>query len=87
MKNSNMYKQCTLKRDENTTTTEWIPTNLAKVGKTIEFKEGGEWEGIRWTVSSVGPTERDCKGLLERFHKTWGHLDMPRRRGTKNESN
>jgi hypothetical protein len=81
MKNSTMYKQCTLKRTENTTTTEWVPSNLAKVGKTIEFKTDGDWEGFNWTVTSVGAVERDCKDLLDKFHKSWGHLDMPRRRG------
>ena len=83
MKNSSMYKQCTLRRanDKNTTTTEWIPSNLAKVGQNIEFKDDGKWEDVNWTVLNVGTTERDCKGLLERLHKMWGDRDMPRRRG------
>lgn len=82
MKNSTMYKQCTLKRAENTTTTEWIPSNLAKVGQTIEFKDSnGNWEGHNWTVVGVGNSERDCTELMKKFRDSWGSLDMPRRRG------
>lgn len=81
MKNSTIYKQCTLKRVDNVTTTEWIPSNLAKVGQTIEFKDGKDWSGVNWVVASVGVTERDCTELMKKFHNSWGSLDMPRRRG------
>ena len=76
-----MYKQCTLKRSGNVTTVEWIPSNLAKVGQRIEFKEGKDWNGLVWTVTSVGSSTRDCTELMKKFHNSWGSLDMPRRRG------
>ena len=77
MKNTTLHKQCTLTRKGHTSTTtcKWLPSNLAKVGRTVEFKDSdGNWIGDEWVVLKAGL-------LLEKLHQQWGSLDMPRRRG------
>jgi hypothetical protein len=84
MKHNTLHKQCTIEsvNGSRSTSTKWLPINLAKVGGLVEFKDSeGNWSGDVWSVLSVGNTERDCKELLEKMHKQWGSLDMPRRRG------
>lgn len=83
MKNTTLHKQCTIKSiDGSGMSTKWIPSNLAKVGRNIEFKDSnGEWSGNVWRVLSVSKVERECKELLKKMHKQWGSLDMERRRG------
>ena len=48
------YKQCVLERTQGSSivsTVAFIPVELASVGRTIEFKEDGQWSGVRWTVA------------------------------------
>jgi len=83
------YRQCTLKREEGSstlTTTSYIPSKLAKVGRNIEVMENKEW--ITWTVATVSPTEISdelAKEVAQKYHDGWGSLDMPRRRGKKKD--
>ena len=61
MKNSTLHRQCSLTRDGNVSTTVWLPVNLAKVGKNVEFKDSkGVWEGFTWKIASVSQVEREC---------------------------
>lgn len=65
------YKQCKLIRG-NTEQVSWIPSNLAMKGKTIGFKEEGEWsEG--WVVSSVAETEFPHSVLTKRERDYLNH--------------
>lgn len=79
------YRQCVLQREENGskfTTTSYIPSKLAKVGRNIEIKENDTWTA--WTVSSASDTEISdelAKQVDQKSHDGWGSLDMPRRRG------
>lgn len=78
------YKQCSLEYVTDGIRhmqVAYIPENLAHIGKTIELKTDGIWDGILWTVMKTSNRVAVGKEIMKKLHDSWGSLDMPRRRG------
>ena len=81
MKRTNeMYKQCMLqsvKQDSTSTQVAYIPEKYAVVGKTVEFKTDGDWDGITWKVMSASDHVADGKKISKKFHRGWNNNIWP----------
>lgn len=73
------YNQCKLQRTHEyganlSETVTYIPSNLAKIGKFVELKEGGTWN--TWQVVQVNEntiSDEQAKKLHKRWHKGWNN--------------
>jgi len=73
----NYYKQCTLRKTLNPTTTRtqvaWIPEKYASEGKVIKIRnEDDQWDD-GWVVLSNGDTKRSEKQLPDYHAMIKGH--------------
>jgi hypothetical protein len=74
--NREMYRQCTLERSVGTDVIRdvaYIPERLAYIGKGVELKDGGQWDGFRWIVATASSLLADGSVVQRKLHDGWNN--------------